>query len=215
MKLFVWDFHGVLEKGNENAVLAISNGVLKNFGYKERFTEQDNLKLYGVKWYKYFEYLLPKETEEKHFELQQACIEYEMSDPDIVERHILPNDHAHSVLEVISKTHDQILVSNMSDIGLERFMNAVSVAEFFGKNKAYATNSHKKMLTLTKKELVSNYIRGKNFEKIIAIGDTAKDMEIGELPKTTTYLYAHPGRKYPKVKSHYKINDLREVLREL
>jgi len=31
-KLFVWDFHGVLEKDNEQAVIQISNDVLKELG---------------------------------------------------------------------------------------------------------------------------------------------------------------------------------------
>ena len=32
MKLFVWDLHVVLETDNENAVLDVSNNILKEFG---------------------------------------------------------------------------------------------------------------------------------------------------------------------------------------
>ena len=39
MKLFVWDFHGVLEKGNDLAVLDITNKVLEQAGYSERLNE--------------------------------------------------------------------------------------------------------------------------------------------------------------------------------
>lgn len=54
MKLFVWDFHGVLEQGNEDAVLVISNQILHNFGYTEQFTPAQNRQLYGRKWYEYY-----------------------------------------------------------------------------------------------------------------------------------------------------------------
>lgn len=39
MILFVWDFHGVLEKDNEKAVVDISNQVLSEAGFKEKFTQ--------------------------------------------------------------------------------------------------------------------------------------------------------------------------------
>lgn len=76
MKLFVWDFHGVLEKDNEKAVIDISNQVLKRAGYKERFTDKDNERLYGVKWYQYFEDLLPGLSNEGHLSLQAACFKF-------------------------------------------------------------------------------------------------------------------------------------------
>ena len=66
MKLFVWDFHGTLEKGNELAVLEISNLILKKHDYKERFLESQCRELYGEKWFEYFEYLLPNEPKTIH-----------------------------------------------------------------------------------------------------------------------------------------------------
>lgn len=49
MKLFVWDFHGVLEKGNEGAVLEISNKILGDFRYKERFRDTHKVKVIRTK----------------------------------------------------------------------------------------------------------------------------------------------------------------------
>ncbi len=57
MKLFVWDFHGTLEKGNEYAVLEMSNIILEKHGHKERFTELQCRELYGKKWYEFFEFM--------------------------------------------------------------------------------------------------------------------------------------------------------------
>lgn len=45
MKLFVWDFHGTLEKGNENAVLEITNRILKALVYERLMSEEENLML--------------------------------------------------------------------------------------------------------------------------------------------------------------------------
>ncbi len=55
MKLFIWDFHGTLEKGNGGAVVEITNRILQDAGYEQRMDEVlDNL-LAGKKWYEYFD----------------------------------------------------------------------------------------------------------------------------------------------------------------
>jgi len=75
-KLFVWDFHGTLEKGNENASRAITNNVLAKFGHKVRLSKHDAIKLYGKKWYEYYEYLLPNEPHEVHLTLQANSFDW-------------------------------------------------------------------------------------------------------------------------------------------
>ncbi len=215
MKLFVWDFHGTLEKGNENSVLEISNKVLADFGYRERFNKEDNLALYGVKWFKYFEYLLPNENENVHFELQKACMDFEKKHPEIIVKNIKPNDHAIFVLDAISKKHEQILVSNMANFALERFISAIGINRFFLSDKAFATNSQFKKKTKTKKDLLKEFLRGRDFDSIIIIGDTRADMEMAQVAGGITYLYAHPGRQQVDFPANYKISDLRKVLKEV
>jgi len=51
MKLFVWDFHGVLEKDNEKAVVKITNIVLSQSGYSERLNIDDCHRFYGLRWF--------------------------------------------------------------------------------------------------------------------------------------------------------------------
>ena len=41
MKLFIWDFHGVLEKDNEHAVVEVTNQVLKEFNQDARLSLQE------------------------------------------------------------------------------------------------------------------------------------------------------------------------------
>ncbi len=215
MKLFVWDFHGVLEKDNERAVIDISNKVLEKLGYKERISRKINLKLYGQKWYEYFEYILPHESHEKHLKIQKACIAYEKDNHNIVANNIKPNNHAIAVLEAIQKSkQDQILISNMSDVALEMFTNSIGITKYFSK-KAFFCNTKSGNKVYTKHERLREYLKNKIFDKIIIIGDTPNDISLNEVAGGITYLYTHPHLKFKNCNPTYKINDLREVLREL
>ncbi len=214
-KLFVWDFHGVLEKDNEFAVLEVSNIILEKFGYTVRFSKEDNQKLYGVKWYEYFEYLLPEENHKKHLALQQACIDLESEKPHIVDNNIKANDHVHEVLEKIGTKYDQILISNMSDVALLRFMKVINVTQYFSDGKAFAANSYIGNKVYTKNEILEKYLKDKKFDKLIIIGDTPRDMELKKVVGGVTYLYNHPNLNFKNCKADYKINDLREILREM
>lgn len=214
-KLFVWDFHGVLEKDNEHAVMEISNKVLKNLGYKEQISKELNQKLYGQKWYEYFEYLLPGESHAVHIKIQQACIAYEQKHPEIVGNSIKPNDHAHQVLDAIrASIHDQILISNMSDVALDMFMNSIKITKYF-KNRAFSCNTHSGKKTYTKHERLKSYLDSKNFEELVIIGDTPNDISLQNVAGGITYLYAHSHLSFPECKPRYRISDLREVLREV
>ena len=215
MKLFVWDFHGVLEKGNENAVFEVSNKILEQSGYKERFTVEENLRLYGQKWYQYFEYLLPYETTKKHLQLQKMCVEFGNKYPSVIQSFIKPNDYAHEVLEKTQTKHKQILVSNMSKASLFRFMNAVGVTKFFSRGKAFAINSHQVKLEKGKSEVLRDFLNGRNFDYIVVIGDKPEDVEMKSVAGGVSYLYSHPGRDFPNCDADYRINCLKEVLKEI
>jgi phosphoglycolate phosphatase-like HAD superfamily hydrolase len=215
MKLFVWDFHGVLEKDNEHAVIDISNKVLRKLGYKERISWKDNLKLYGQKWFEYFQYILPNVSHEKHLEIQQACIAYEQAHPNIVGNNIKPNNHAIEVLEAIQKSrHDQILISNMSDVALEMFMDSIGITKYFSK-KAFFCNTRSGNKVYTKHYRLREYLKKNDFDEIIIIGDTPNDISLKEVAGGTTYLYTHPHLEFKDCEPTYRINDLREVLKEV
>src|SRR5579872_5108678 len=128
MKLFVWDFHGVLEKGNELAVIEISNKVLEDSGYKERFSQKDIFKLYGMKWYEYFEYLLPKLSHNDHLKLQQDCFTFAEKNIQIIADIIKPNNHSHEVIKKIKNAgHEQMIISNTRANDLSWFIKSVEL----------------------------------------------------------------------------------------
>lgn len=83
MKLFVWDFHGVLEKGNGNVVLEITNRALEMHGHSRRMTEKESKFLSGRLWCDYFAYLIPELHEHERLLLQSICIEITRNSPEI------------------------------------------------------------------------------------------------------------------------------------
>jgi phosphoglycolate phosphatase-like HAD superfamily hydrolase len=214
-KLFVWDFHGVLEKGNELAVLEISNQVLADHGYAERFTPEDNEMLYGRKWYQYFEFLLPATPHERHMELQQAAFAMSDDRPDIIAAYVRPNDHAHEVLGQIARSHRQIVISNTKPSALRMFIRAAGLGNFFNDDNAFAVDLHVRDSHRSKNDVLSTYLNANQTRRVVTIGDSASDMELAKSTGGRKYLYAHPTRKFKDCDADYRINDLRQVLQEL
>jgi phosphoglycolate phosphatase-like HAD superfamily hydrolase len=218
MKLFIWDLHGTLEQGNERAAIDMSNQILEKFGYRERFSESDIFRLYGLKWFKYFEYLLPHEPSDRHFELQAACFELSNSPAGapIVAKYMTPAPHAIETLGAIAESeHNQVLLSNTMDESVPFYVEALGIGEYFNKSNAIAVNQHTRDAKQTKQMAVEGYIRGKDFDKLIVIGDSGGDMELAEAIGATGYLYAHPSVNFRSNRSDHRIRDLREVLCEL
>lgn len=215
MKLFVWDFHGVLEKDNDLAVLDISNIVLEQAGYTERLSKEDNQNYYGLKWFQYFERLLPGLSNEQHLALQAACFRYAEENMHVLANHIKPNDHIAEVLSAIQKAgHDQIIVSNTRPADLTWFVRSVKINKYFPESKIFGVNAHEKHGN--KKAALIKYLHDKSFKNIVIIGDTVKDMELKDVKGGVTYFYNHPHLKTPSdINADYTITDLRKILREI
>lgn len=219
MKLFVWDFHGVLEKGNETAVLEITNLALKFHGYSRRMTQVENEFLAGYQWHEYFAFLLPEIEEDEYFLLQSTCIEISHSQPEIISSHIHLNDHADSVLKSIHESQNcQILISNTLPQTLDKFIRLVGVDKYFPPSHCFGVNmgSQKK---LTKLDYLDQFLKDRDeaYEAIVSIGDSPGDMtliEQIEKGKGVGYLYSHPGKEH-RYANGIKINDLRVVLQEI
>jgi hypothetical protein len=217
MKLFVWDFHGVLEKGNDEAVVEITNRVLYSFGHSRRMTTQEGEFLSGKRWYEYFAFLLPHLNHQEHLALQAACIDTQMKEPEIIAKHIQLNDHAHFVLQSIADCQlTQILISNTQPKALDLFVKIVGIEKYFPSSHRFGVDSHSQR-QITKLDCLRAFLEDKKFpEGIISIGDSPGDMAlIHQYPNAIGYLYTHPGRVHREANCHYKIQDLREVLREI
>jgi phosphoglycolate phosphatase-like HAD superfamily hydrolase len=215
MKLFVWDFHGVLEKDNDLAVLDISNKVLEQAGYSERFSEEANREFYGLKWFQYFERLLPDLTNKQHMALQAACFDFAEKNLDILAKHIKPSDYSLEVLKAIHESdHDQIILSNTRPHDLLWFVDAVGIKGCFSKEKVIGVNAHQKHGV--KKDALKHYLNSRSFNQIIIVGDSQSDMDLKEVAGGTTYYYNHPHiNPDANIKADHVVNDLRSILQEL
>lgn len=217
MKLFVWDFHGVLEKGNDGAVVEITNIALEKHGYLRRMTMEEGELLAGLRWYEYISYLLPNQEHELYLSLQATCFEISKNRPDIVAKYISLNDNATEVLEAIrNSNHHQILISNTPPTALDSFVSMVGIEEYFPSSHRFGVDTHTQQQS-TKVDCLRAYLQDKHFpDGIISIGDSQGDMNLIKLhSKSKGYLYSHPGRTHRTADCHYQINDLREVMKEI
>jgi phosphoglycolate phosphatase-like HAD superfamily hydrolase len=216
MKLFIWDLHGTLEQGNEDAAIEVSNLALEQSGYKKRFRQEDSRTLYGLKWYEYFEWLLPDEPHETHVALQAVSFELSDAHPEIIARYMRPADHAAEVLQAIHESqHCQILISNTKPTSVPAYLAALEMQHFFGVDNAFSVNAHAREAKRTKEDVLSDYLTGKQLDKIVVIGDSGTDLRLAQAHDATLYLYAHPGYDFRAEGGAYRIRDLRKVLREI
>lgn len=194
MKLVVWDLHGTLEQGNERAVIDISNKVLADHGYAERFSYADNPQLYGRKWYDYFAWLFNDGDHDRDLRLQDACFRLSEASLEMQCRHVRPASHAPEVLGRVRAGHHQILISNTRTATLKVFIDVLGYGEFFSSGNAFAVDGHAERPTASKEDVLAGYLRdADSYKEIIIVGDSPSDMRLKNVAGGITCLYAHPG----------------------
>jgi phosphoglycolate phosphatase-like HAD superfamily hydrolase len=215
MKLFVWDFHGVLEKDNDLDVLYLSNIVLKNNGHSKQFSLPEANQLSGLKWYEYFEYLLPELSHEEHLQLQADCLDYQRKNRETVHKYLKPNDHAGHVLKKIKNAgHDQLLISSTNLFDLMWFVERVGLKKYFNDDRLIGINSHQRKSN--KNDAFRNFLLGKEYDQIVVIGDSQKDVDLKLVIGGTAYYYMRPNRDHDSIDgADHKISSLKEVLTEV
>jgi phosphoglycolate phosphatase-like HAD superfamily hydrolase len=215
MKLFVWDFHGVLEKDNDLDVLYLSNIVLKNNGHSKRFSLSEANQLSGLKWYEYFEYLLPELSHEEHLRLQADCLDYQRKNRETVHKYLKPNNYADHVLGKIKKAgHDQLLISNTNLLDLVWFVERVGLRKYFDNDRLVGINSHQRKSN--KNDAFREFLQGKEYDRIVVIGDSQKDIDLKLVGGGTAYYFKRPNRESGSINgADFKIDNLKEVLKEI
>lgn len=218
MKLFVWDFHGVLEKDNDRGLVDYLNMALASHGHEERFDYEEVKRLYGKRIYDFFVDRLPHLPPHQHQKLLETFLKHQV-DFSIVHKYIKPTEHAHHVVETIGRKHKQVVISSTQNHLLPKFLDAVQIRHHFPRGHAVATDIPKKKLHTPKKEILKRYLAKQAYDDIVIIGDSPSDIELTSVAGGTAYLYSHPHLPFrdclPDCQPHYRINDLREVLREI
>jgi len=220
--LFVWDFHGVLEKNNEYAVQEVCNLTLKKFNIDKKISLQEVIDWYGLSFFDYFKLAVPEGNEELWKDMVNKTYELKQRGWNIIEKHIRPQDYSNKVLkEIKNKGHYNIVLSNsrlehtkrfVKVVGLNDYLNEIIGAENTHHDSRASNNIHN-----IKAELLNNFLKGSNYKKIIAIGDKESDIVAGKKCGATTYLFINSkiNKNTNNTKADYTISDLREVLKEL
>lgn len=213
MKLFICDLHGTLEYGNHRAVVDISNRVLTDYGHRERLSYADGHRLYGLKWFEYFTWLLGPESLDEALALQDACFKVSESDLDFQCRWIAPTPHAESVLHQIAQEHDQLLISNTRTSTLDVFLKMLKFERFFPPGRAFAVDQHTHDVARTKADVLAAFLdQGHPYEQIIIVGDSPGDIHLKAVSGGLACLFSHPEFEFRQCTPDIRIRDLRDLL---
>lgn len=219
--LFAWDFHGTLETGNVYAVQELIDLVLKDFGFEKEITIKEVKEWYGLSWYDYFRLLVPQGDEKLWKDMVAKVLSLQQDDWSIARKHIQPRESALDVLKTIKEKGCQnILISNSLPKDIKLFTELLGVTGYF--DHIFGVDSHHdtridKEIHLIKRDVLEDFIKDKNYNKIIVIGDRETDILAGKKCGATTYLVIEKEAEGQEIKTEadYVICNLKEVLRQL
>ncbi|MFA6098659.1 MAG: HAD hydrolase-like protein [Patescibacteria group bacterium] len=218
--LFIWDFHGTLEKNNVLAVQEIVNKTLKHFDIYREMTLEEAVNLYGLSWLDYFQYIQPNGNNELWSDMRAQAVKIQQEN-FIVEKYIEPNDYAREVLEKIKQAgHKNLLLSNTDPRWIRHFARLVKIDDLLDDFIGLDVHSEPRQQTeiqQLKAQALKKYLTSKEFGKMVKIGDRESDIEAGQLIGAVTYFYRniYNERHYLSIKPDHEIRDLREILKEI
>lgn len=207
-KLFVWDYHGTLCKGAEEAMKPIMESVLEVFGIKRDIKMQEILQLFGKPWGDCYRYFQPALTKEEIAGMVELSRKFSL---EFSPRFIKPTDNVHHVLDKIKKSGDaNVIVSSTEPKTLRWFIefiaishlvdHAVGIPDWIDKNGGNPTEYK----ALQVKEFAKDV-----FDDIVVTGDRESDVEIGKMLNAKTFLLS--GNPV-KTKADRIISELTQVL---
>lgn len=220
--LFVWDFHGVLEKDNVYAVQELCNLVLQEFNLEKTISLLDAKNWYGLSWYDYFKLAFAEGSEELWFAMvKRVSAIQQLGGWDIVKKHIKPQDYYSEVLnEIKNRGHQNILLTNTEPKRASVFTDLVSLTSYFEHIVGVCDHNQSRVgqeISSVKSRVLLDFLQNKSYQKIVAIGDKESDIKAGQSCGAVTYLFCSPEgtKKVFDTQANYIISDLRQVLKEL
>ena len=108
-----------------------------------------------------------------------------------------------------------MVISNTLPESLDLFLQAVAMKPYFPNGQALAVNSHDPQPARTKLDVLEEFLVGREYQGIVSIGDSPKDVELASVHGGVSYLYTHYGRPFRECNAQHRIRDLREVLKEI
>jgi phosphoglycolate phosphatase-like HAD superfamily hydrolase len=210
--LYVWDFHGTLEKGNELAVREICQAVFEGHGYYRKVTLKEVQDLYGRSWGNYFKALIPSLNEET----VKAMVEEAVSMSEKISRkYIKPMDYALDTLLLLkTKGHTNIVVSNCRQYRVDAFLESIGLSPLMAAMIGLCEEKVMLDADVAKQKAahIMKFANGRKFDRTFVIGDKETDVDAGLLAGAQTVLF-NPRKTNVDTKAHHTITDLRDVLR--
>ena len=128
--------------------------------------------------------------------------------------------NAYNVLYKINrKNHYNIIFSNTPHEILYEFIHFLNFNNLIKEYIGYDSINN---IRLNKKDMIKTLINNYDYDKLIVVGDTDTDMLAGKYHRAKTYLFLCPSiyseyefNKITNQNADFKINDLKQVLREL
>jgi len=209
--LYVFDFHGTLSKGNENAVVESTNLSLEKHRRRERLTVEDAKRLQGRPWADYFRELCPDASDEQI----ASMVEYARTfDSYVIPKYVKPMDNVSEVLtEIKGRGHAAIVISNTTPEVLDIYLKCVGIESLVDDKLGIARQDEKSGkldVTYYKAKKLREYLKNKKFGRIVLVGDTEDDINAGKLIGAITLYFNPNGKKYDT--ADQSISDLRQLL---
>jgi len=185
--LFVWDFHGVLEIGNEFAVQEVANRVLSEFGIERRATVEECRMMYGKKWADYYRFYNPDTSEETIHRMVEKAVEISVGEK-IALKYIKQTEYAQFVLDEIERRyHTNLLMSNSSEEAIMFFLEAVGLQDYF--DIVFAADARRNEYNMdSKAAFLENFLKKHPFDKVVVIDDMEEGIERGLRFDATTFI---------------------------
>ena len=195
MNLYVFDLHGTLLKGNEDAMYEILQKLFEERNLKINIVKQKLVELMGMPLDKIFGFLSPKSTGE---EISQMVDRFRELSPQISCKHLKPIEgvleflmkikESGNAVAVVTTTHETLASKMIECTGISNYVDEIKgLGE--GDPISFKTNS---IFTIKRKH---------DYEKVYMIGDKEEDMIAGYYAQAITVLFN------PKEKRKNKYTD--------
>lgn len=187
-RLFVWDYHGTLCTGAEEACHIIVNRVLGDFSAGPVGMEEV-LRIFGRPWGEFYRCFCPSASEEQINEMVGLSVSLSRK---IAPSFIKPRENVRSVLdEIKSKGDCNVVVSSTTPHRLEEFIDMIGIADcidhFIGIPGILQQRGGNAVSYKARK--VREFAAGR-FSQIVMVGDRETDIEIGRRLNAKTFLLA-------------------------
>jgi phosphoglycolate phosphatase-like HAD superfamily hydrolase len=209
--LFVFDFHGTLVEGNDEAVLESTNLSLEKHNRKERATLEFCVKNEGKPWSDYFKELCPDANEDEIKSMVRVALSF---DDYVIPKYVKPIENSINTLEKIKRNGDTIIVvSSTNKKAFKEYLKHIKIRplidEFIGITGEKETKGGYGIAEWKGKK-IKEFIGNNNFNEKYVIGNNIDDIKGGKIAGAVTLFFSKGGKKCPI--ADYSIKDLKEIL---